>query len=70
MLKAYLDDGTSVSLTEQAENSENVLGLSDMGPYANEIRYFADCVLSGKNADKIQPQELVTVIHLLDNFKN
>ena len=70
VLKAYLDDGTTVCLTEQAEHSENALGLSDMGPYANEIRYFTDCVLAGKNATKIQPQELVTVIQILGNFND
>ena len=67
---AYLDDGISVSLTDQAESADNVLGLSDMGPYANEIRYFTDCVLAGKNADKVKPQELATVINILDDFKS
>jgi len=69
-LTAYPADGTAVCLTEQAESADNVLGLSDMGPYANEIRYFTDCVLSGKNADKVKPRELLTVINILDDFKN
>ena len=34
----------------------------------NEIRYFADCVLAGKSADKIKRDELKTVLGLLNNI--
>lgn len=69
VLVAYLRDGRVIKLMEQEGNSPDVLGLPDLGPYANEIRYFTDCVLAGKPADKIKPSELEEVIRLLDSFK-
>lgn len=34
--------------------------------YANEIRYFTDCVEQGRDAVKVKPEELETVIRLLN----
>ncbi|MGI6184292.1 MAG: Gfo/Idh/MocA family protein [Candidatus Fimadaptatus sp.] len=36
--------------------------------YYNEIRYFVDCVLAGKPCDKIKPEELETVLDLIDQL--
>ena len=33
--------------------------------YANEIRYFTDCVKKDKNPDKVTPESLKTVINIL-----
>ncbi len=68
-LTAYLVGGEAVKLAEQNVGGPIAINLSDLGPYANEIRYFADCVLAGKDADRVKPEELETVIDLLDNFK-
>ena len=68
-LMAYPVDGAPVALAQQAEVTEGVINLTDMGPYANEICYFADCVLNKRKPEKIQPDELETVINLLDKFK-
>lgn len=68
-LLAYPVEGDPIKLAEQEETAAAVINLSDLGPYANEIRYFTDCVLAGKPADRVKPEELETVIDLLDNFK-
>ena len=36
--------------------------------YFNEIRYFTDCVLSGKDCDRVKPGELRTVLELIDQL--
>lgn len=36
--------------------------------YGNEIRYFADCVLNDRFPDKVKPEELKTVISVLNGF--
>ena len=64
-LIAYPLEGEPIELMKQETTTEGVINLTDMGPYANEIRYFTDCVLSSKKAEKIQPEELETVLQLL-----
>ena len=44
-------------------------GIPQSDAYANEIRYFKDCVLTGKAPDKVKPQELETVIRILNGLK-
>ena len=36
--------------------------------YGNEIRYFADCVLNDRFPDKVKPEELKTVISVLNSL--
>lgn len=36
--------------------------------YYNEIRYFVDCVLAGKPCNKVKPEELETVLDLIDQL--
>ena len=36
--------------------------------YFEEIRYFVDCVLAGKPCDKVKPDELKTVLALIDQL--
>jgi predicted dehydrogenase len=45
------------------------LNLPGTNAYANEIRYFADCVLQNRPADKIKPRQLESVIHILGSLK-
>ena len=68
-LTAYPLEGDPVKLTELKDTDTSVIGLSDLGPYANEIRYFADHVKAGTTPDRVKPEELETVIRLLDSFK-
>ena len=41
------------------------IDLPQTNAYANEIRYFADCVKAGREADMVKPNELETVIDIL-----
>ena len=47
-----------------AENQSD-FELPSSDGYANEIRYFADCVKAGREADMVKPNELETVIDIL-----
>ena len=42
-----------------------ILGLQLIG---NEISYFADCVLNNRMPDKVKPEELKTVINILNSI--
>ena len=64
-LVAYPVGGEPIALMEQTSFTEGVINLTDMGPYANEIRYFADCVLQGVPCDKVKAEELETVLDLI-----
>lgn len=61
-------DAFEVKAGEEAEG-EAVINLPATDAYFEEIRYFADCVLQNKPADIIKPQELKTVLELMENFK-
>ncbi len=63
-LKVYGADG-SVSGTDAAQGETGAISLPQTNAYANEIRYFTDCVKAGKPADKVKPEELETVIRIL-----
>jgi predicted dehydrogenase len=67
----YQNDGTVIDMTDHwdagAETGNDGIPQSDA--YANEIRYFKDCVLTGKAPDKVKPQELETVIRILNDLK-
>jgi len=63
-LTVYLPDGTSIVAGEGAETSDT-LNLPKTNAYANELRYFADCVLQKTFPDKVKPEELEAVIRIL-----
>lgn len=48
-----------------AQGDTGSIGLPASDAYANEIRYFADCVKENKATDRVKPAELETVIELL-----
>lgn len=48
-----------------AQGETGSIGLPQSDAYANEIRYFTDCVKTGKAPEKVKPTELETVIGLL-----
>lgn len=64
-LMVYSTEGKPVALMEQAEAVGGVINLSDLGPYAREIRYFTDCVKAGVSADRVKQAELETVLRLI-----
>lgn len=66
-LTIYHQDGRVQSLQEAAaEQSDGYVPKTNA--YYEEIRYFADCVLAGKPCDKVQPEELKTVLRLIDQL--
>lgn len=67
-LTVYHADGT-VQKPGQAEGGDTgTIQLPKTNAYANEIRYFTDCVKAGQPAHKVKAQELSTVIDILNRF--
>ena len=44
------------------------IGLPASDAYANEIRYFTDCVENGSFPDKVKPEELECVLDILNTL--
>ena len=44
------------------------IGLPASDAYANEIRYFTDCVENGVFPDKVKPAELEAVLDILNTL--
>ena len=68
-MKIYEDNGriwNPVSADAQSDTGD--IGLPQSDAYANEIRYFADCVKEHKTPDRVKPAELETVIDLLQSL--
>lgn len=61
----YESDGAELHPVTQDGEDTGDIGLPKSNAYANEIRYFADCVKSGVFPDKVKPEELETVIDIL-----
>lgn len=68
-LKIYERGGGVVDLSQQGGLDTGDIALPKSDAYANEIRYFADCVKAGVDADKVKPEELKTVIRILNSFQ-
>ncbi len=61
----YETEGVIRNLTGEATGDTGSINLPKSDAYANEIRYFTDCVLEGRFPDKVKPAELEQVIGLL-----
>lgn len=66
--KVYQNDGQIIDLTVAQTGDTGSIGLAKSDGYANEIRYFADCVLSGAFPDRVKPEELTAVLNLLNEL--
>lgn len=64
----YEDGGSVTDLTNGAQNDTGSIHLPKSNAYANEIRYFTECVQNDRFPDKIRPEELKTVIGILHNL--
>lgn len=53
---------------QDADGSEGDGYAPKTSAYGNEIRYFADCVLNDQFPDKVKPEELKTVINVLNSL--
>lgn len=64
-LTIYHDDDTEEKLNDESQGEENGINLPKTNAYFNEIRYFVDCVLEGKDCDRVKPEELSEVLDLI-----
>lgn len=67
-MTVYLKDNTVIDLSQEAEGDTGSINLPKSNAYANEIIYFADCVLNNKPIDKFKPEELSCVLKILNNL--
>ncbi len=66
-MTVYERDGGAFDVTELTGDS-GVLGLPKSDAYAEEIRYFTDCVKLDKKTDKVPSDQLREVIRLLKSL--
>lgn len=64
----YEDGGAVRNLTDPGQGDTGAIHLPKSNAYANEIRYFTDCVLEGRFPDKVKQEELETVLHILQRL--
>ena len=64
----YCGDDAIIDLSTEATGDTGSINLPKSNAYAEEIRYFTDCVLTDKFPDKVKPKELETVIRILNNL--
>ena len=64
----HLRDDERIDLSEAAEGETGDINLPKSDAYANEIRYFADCVINNTPVEKVQPEELRCVLNILNNL--
>lgn len=68
-LKVYCEDGNVLTpLTVGGGNDSGIEGIPKSDAYANEINYFTDCVKNGTEPDVVHPQELETVLDILNEI--
>lgn len=64
----YERDGNIIDLSAEAEGDTGAINLPKSDAYANEIRYFTDCVKADVFPDKVKPEELKKVIEILKSI--
>ena len=70
-LKVYECEGNVFDVNfDTATDSDEAVEISrpKSEAYANEIYYFADCVKNNTPADKVKPEELETVVNILNSL--
>ena len=65
-LKIYLRDGGVIDSGGEA-GALGAIDLPQTDAYANEIRYFTDCVENGTDCEKVRAEELAAVLDILNN---
>lgn len=63
-LTVYEADGKTFTVGADGGETGGI-ELPPTNAYANEIRYFADCVKAGRDADRVKEKELETVVKIL-----
>ncbi len=67
-LTVYTDNGDTVSGSNDGNECSDTLGLPKTDAYADELRYFTDCVKNDVFPDKVKPEELEEVISILKSL--
>ena len=67
-MKIYERNGSVLDLAVDAGKDTGEINLPKSNAYANEIRYFADCVKQGRTPDKVRPEQLEAVIGILQSL--
>lgn len=67
-LTVYEQTGKIFELSEETGNDTGDIDLPQSDAYANEIRYFTDCVINGGNPGRVKQNELETVINILHSL--
>lgn len=64
----YQNNGTILDLSTAAQNDTGDIDLPQTNAYAEEIRYFKDCVKEGRFPDRVKPEELKQVLRILNTL--
>lgn len=67
-LTVYTDSGDTISGGNDDSECSDTLGLPKTDAYADELRYFTDCVKNDVFPDKVKPEELEEVISILKSL--
>ncbi len=67
-LTVYEKEGKVFTPLAESGLDTGDIGLPSSDAYANEIRYFTDCVVNNTNPDKVKPAELEKVIDILKSL--
>jgi predicted dehydrogenase len=66
-MQIFLRDG-KIDLSEDAEGDTGDINLPKSDAYANEIKYFLDCVMNDKEVEKVKSDELLAVLKILNSL--
>lgn len=64
----YLRDDERIDLSNDAEGDTGAINLPKSDAYANELNYFADCVVNNTPIEKMAPDELECVLDIINNL--
>ena len=67
-LKIYEDNGNVLSVSGDAYGDSAVINLPTTDAYANEIRYFTDCLKNNVEPTKVKADELEEVVRILKSI--
>ena len=57
-----------IDLTNAHSGETGDINLPKSNAYANEIRYFTNCILEGRSPDKIKAGELTAILQIMNQI--
>ena len=64
----YCRDDVKIDLSQEAEGDTGSINLPKSDAYANEINYFANCVMNDLPVEKVKAEELACVLNILNSL--